>query len=186
EPRKNIARLIRAFARAKRAARLPHKLVLIGARGWKYTNVDQAIEQEKLEDDVIFGDYIPQDELPLCYRAADLFVYPSLYEGFGMPPLDAMSSGTPVVTSNAASLPEVVGDAALQVAPDDEAALADAITRAVTDSALREQMIERGLIQASRFSWARAAQETADVYHAVLKERTFRAKGPEGDRHAAA
>jgi glycosyltransferase involved in cell wall biosynthesis len=186
EPRKNIARLIRAFGRAKRAARLPHKLVLIGARGWKYTDVDQAIEQEKLEDDVIFGDYVPQDELPLCYRAADLFVYPSLYEGFGMPPLDAMAGGTPVVTSNAASLPEVVGDAALQVLPDDEAALADAITRALTDPALREQMIVRGFIQAARFSWARAAQETAGVYHTVLKEKAFSAEESEGDRHAAA
>ena len=186
EPRKNIARLVHAFARAKRAARLPHKLVLIGARGWKYTDVDQAIEQEHLKDDVIFSNYVPQDELPLWYRAADLFVYPSLYEGFGMPPLDAMASGTPVVTSNAASLPEVVGDAGLQVAPDDQAALADAIVRALVEPGLREQLVARGLRQAARFSWARAAHETADIYRAVLEDKFSHAERREGERHAAA
>ena len=185
EPRKNIARLVRAFARAKRDPRLPHKLVLIGARGWKYTDVDQAIEQENLKGEVIFADYVPQDELPLWYRAAELFVYPSLYEGFGMPPLDAMASGTPVVTSNAASLPEVVGDAGLQVAPDDQTALADAIVRALTEPGLREQMIARGLVQASHFSWARAAQETAALYHTTLKADASHAERREGEIHAA-
>ena len=177
EPRKNIARLIRAFARAKRAAQLPHRLVLIGARGWKYAEVDAVIEQEQLKDDVIFAGYVAQDELPLWYRAADLFVYPSLYEGFGLPPLEAMASGTPVVCSNAASLPEVVGDAAIRVSPENEAALADAIVRALTDGTLREQMIARGLAQAAKFSWARAARETTDVYRSVLAE---------GAKHASA
>ncbi|MDE3090567.1 MAG: glycosyltransferase family 4 protein, partial [Chloroflexota bacterium] len=171
EPRKNIARLVRAFARAKRAARLPHRLVLVGARGWKYAEVDAVIEQENMQNEVVFAGYVPQDELPLWYRAADLFVYPSLYEGFGLPSLDAMASGTPVVTSNAAALPEVVGDAALLVAPEDEAALADAIVCALTDPARREAMSARGLAQAAKFSWARAARETADIYRAVLAER---------------
>ena len=177
EPRKNIARLIRAFARAKRAAQLPHRLVLIGARGWKYAEVDAVIEQEQLKDDVIFAGYVAQDELPLWYRAADLFVYPSLYEGFGLPPLEAMASGTPVVCSNAASLPEVVGDAAIQVSPENEAALADAIVRALTDGTLREQMVARGIAQAAKFSWSRAARETTDVYRSVLAE---------GAKHASA
>jgi glycosyltransferase involved in cell wall biosynthesis len=168
EPRKNIARLLRAFARAKRAARLPHCLALIGARGWKYAEVDQTLAQENLANDVLFVGYVPQDELPRWYQAADLFVYPSLYEGFGMPPLDAMASGTPVVTSNAASLPEVVGEAALQVSPTDEIALADAIVRALTDNALREQMIARGLARAAQFSWMRAARETTSLYRTVL------------------
>ena len=175
EPRKNIARLVRAFARAQRAARLPHRLVLIGARGWKYAEVDQVIEQENMKDEVVFTGYVPQDELPLWHRAADLFVYPSLYEGFGLPPLDAMASGTPVVVSNASSLPEVVGDAALLVAPEDEAALADAIVRALTDRARREQMTARGLAQAAKFSWARAARETTEVYRSVLAEGTHHA-----------
>ncbi|MBI5650675.1 MAG: glycosyltransferase family 4 protein [Chloroflexi bacterium] len=168
EPRKNIVGLVRAFARAKRAAHLPHRLVLIGARGWKHAEVDAVIEQESLRDDVIFTGYVPQDELPNWYRAADLFVYPSRYEGFGLPPLEAMASGTPVVTSNAASLPEVVGDAAIQVAPDDQVALADAIIRALTDRAMREQMRARGIAQAARFSWECAGRATADIYHAVL------------------
>ncbi len=171
EPRKNIARLIRAFARAKRAARLPHVLVLIGARGWQYAEVDATLAQENLTNAVRFIGYVPQAELPRWYQAADLFVYPSLYEGFGMPPLDAMASGVPVVTSNVASLPEVVGDAALQVSPTDDAALADAIVRALTDEALRAQMIARGLTQAAQFSWERAGHETVALYRALLESR---------------
>lgn len=170
EPRKNVARLIRAFARAKRNAHLPHRLVLVGARGWKDQEVDAAIEQEGIAEQVIFAGYVAQEELPRWYRAADLFVYPSLYEGFGLPPLEAMACGAPVVSSNASSLPEVIGDAGLLVAPDDEDALADAITRALTDAALREQMIERGLKQAAKFSWARAARETTDIYRTVLAQ----------------
>ena len=170
EPRKNIARLIRAFANAKRTARLPHQLVLVGARGWKYAEVDVAIEETSSTRDIIFAGYVPQDELPLWYQAADLFVYPSLYEGFGMPPLDAMASGVPVITSNTSSLPEVVGDAAIKVAPDDQAAITEAIVRALTNKSLREQMIDRGIIQAQKFSWQRAATETTALYRSVLTE----------------
>jgi glycosyltransferase involved in cell wall biosynthesis len=184
EPRKNLARLLRAFARAKRAARLSHRLVLIGARGWKYTEVDTVIEQERIQDDVIFAGYVPQAELPLWYRAADLFAYPSLYEGFGLPPLEAMACGTPVVTSNAASLPEVVGDAALQIAPDDEGALEEALVRAATDTNLRAQMIARGLAQAAKFSWARTARETTEVYRDVMAESSAR-QVERGARHAS-
>lgn len=179
EPRKNVARLIRAFARAKRAARLPHKLALIGARGWKYAAVDETIARENIADDVIFVGYVPQDELPRWYQAADLFVYPSLYEGFGMPPLDALASGTPVVTSNAASLPEVGGDAAIQIAPEDMDALTDAIVRALTDQDLRAQMIARGLAHAAHFSWERTGRATTALYRALLKS-------PQGVHHAAA
>ena len=175
EPRKNIARLLRAFARAKRDARLPHQLVLIGARGWKYAEVDAVIAQENIAGDVTFAGYVPQEELPDWYRAADLFVYPSRYEGFGLPPLEAMACGTPVVTSNVSSLPEVVGNAALLVSPDDEAALADAIARALSDRALRAQMIARGVTQAARFSWERAGCATTDVYRAVLAQERVHA-----------
>lgn len=186
EPRKNIARLIRAYAHAKRAARLPHRLALVGARGWKYSEVDAVIEQEQVKDDVIFAGYVAPEELPLWYRAADLFVYPSFYEGFGLPPLEAMVSGTPVISSNAASLPEVVGDAAIQVAPDDAAGLADAIVRALNDRTLREQMIARGIARAAQFSWARAAHETTDIYRAVLAEHPSRDFQRNGAKHAPA
>ncbi len=168
EPRKNIVRLLRAFARAKRDAGLPHRLVLVGARGWKYEEVDRVIEEEGIAREVVFTGYVPQEELASCYRAADLFVYPSLYEGFGLPPLEAMACGTPVVTSNTSSLPEVVGDAALLVDPEDEQALAGAIVRALTDHSLRERMTARGVAQAARFSWARAARETTALYREVL------------------
>lgn len=185
EPRKNVARLIRAFARAKRTAHLPHALVLVGARGWKYAEVDAVIEQEGMVNDVIFAGYVPQEELPIWYHAADLFVYPSLYEGFGLPPLEAMASGTPVVTSSASSLPEVVGDAALIVAPDDETALADAIIRGVSDRVLRDELRTRGFIQAGKFSWKRTARETIDVYQTVLsRDRQRRHLRWKGDANA--
>ncbi|MBI5034334.1 MAG: glycosyltransferase family 4 protein [Chloroflexi bacterium] len=171
EPRKNLARLVRAFARAKRSAKFPHCLVLVGARGWKYADVDAAIEQADIKDAVIFAGYAPQNELPLWYQIADLFAYPSIYEGFGLPPLEAMACGTPVVTSNASAIPEVVGDAAITVAPDDEAALGDAIIRVLTDHALYEQMVARGLAQAKKFSWERAAKKTTAIYRAVLSQR---------------
>lgn len=181
EPRKNVVRLIRAFARAKRTARLPHALVLVGARGWKYAEVDAVIEQEGLMNDVIFAGYVPQDELPIWYRAADLFVYPSLFEGFGLPPLEAMASGTPVVTSRASSLPEVVGDAAILVAPEDETELADAITRGVSDRTLRDELRTRGQTRVTNFSWKRAAHETIQIYQTVLsrdrRRRHLRGKG---------
>ncbi len=171
EPRKNIARLLRAFAQAKRAARLPHRLVLVGARGWKYSEIDRIVAEEQLTDSVVFTGYVAQEELPYWYRAADLLVYPSLYEGFGLPPLEAMASGLPVVSSNASSLPEVVGDAALVIDPEDEEALADAIVCGVTDHTVREEMVARGLKQASKFSWVRTARETVQVYAAVFAER---------------
>jgi len=112
-----------------------------------------------------------QQELPWWYNAADLFVYPSRYEGFGLPVLEAMASGTPVVTTHVASLPEVAGDAALLVSPDEEGQLIEAMRRALSDESLRQEMINKGLAHAADFTWARTAQQTVDIYHRALGKK---------------
>ena len=116
---------------------------------------------------VIFVDYVSERELARYYSSARLLAYPSLYEGFGLPPLEAMACGCPVVTSNVSSLPEVVGDAGITVDPNDTDGLAQAMRRVLTDSKLREDMIKKGLEQAKKFSWEKAAEQTLEVYHKV-------------------
>ena len=165
EPRKNVVRLIEAYSRLRDGQ---VKLVIGGARGWLYEEVFARVEELDLTDDVLFPGYIPSDELPLWYNAAELFVYPSLYEGFGLPPLEAMACGTPVLTSNVSSLPEVVGEAGLTVDPMDSEGLAEAMNQVLGDGVLRQSMRERGLARAGRFSWARAARETIEVYQRAL------------------
>jgi glycosyltransferase involved in cell wall biosynthesis len=165
EPRKNVARLVEAYSRLRDGQ---VKLVIGGARGWLYEEVFARVEELKLTGDVLFPGYIPPDELPLWYNAAELFVYPSLYEGFGLPPLEAMACGTPVITSNVSSLPEVVGEAGLTVDPMDSEGLAEAMNQVLSDGILRQSMREQGLARAGRFSWAKAAQETVEVYQRAL------------------
>ena len=167
EPRKNVPTLVRAFARLRREHDVPHALVLAGGKGWLYDEVFELVHQLGLEREVFFPGFVPFDEQPLWYSAADVFAYPAVYEGFGMPPLEAMACGTPVVTSNRSSLPEVVGDAGLQVDPRDEAALADAIWRAIDDGALRARMREMGLARAKQFDWIEIARRTDAVYEAA-------------------
>ena len=167
EPRKNVAQLVRAFAALQPAGR--PKLVIAGAKGWGYDDVYAAAEQSGISSDIIFAGYIAQTELPLWYNAAELFVYPSHYEGFGLPVVEAMACGTPAIPSNVSSLPEVAGDAALTVAPADTSGLTGAIERALSDAPLRAQMKERGLAQAAQFTWRRVAEQTAHVYGQVLK-----------------
>jgi len=122
-----------------------------------------------LDSEVMFPGYIPVSELPLWYNAAELFVYPSLYEGFGLPPLEAMACGTPVVVANTSSLPEVVGQAGLTVDPLDVEGLAEAMRRALSDAGLRQEMRERGLQRARDFSWTKTAQETVQVYRRMME-----------------
>jgi glycosyltransferase involved in cell wall biosynthesis len=126
------------------------------------------VEESNLGSHVIFPGYVPSDELPAFYSAADLFVFPSLYEGFGLPPLEAMACGTPVVASNASALPEVVGDAALMVDPYSVAALADGMRRVLADPALQAALQARGLKRAAEFSWTRTALQTLEVYKQAL------------------
>lgn len=171
EPRKNQVRLLEAYA-ALRAEFPEVGLVVVGRRGWLYDDFFARLTALGLEERVIFPGFVPEDDLPCFYQAAECFVYPSLYEGFGLPPLEALACGTPVICSDAASLPEVVGSAGLLVPPTDTAALTAAIRRVLADPALRAELAARGPHQAARFSWQRAAEETRAVYRRVLVARS--------------
>jgi glycosyltransferase involved in cell wall biosynthesis len=167
EPRKNLEGLLRAFGAAKREG-LPHTLVVTGARGWGRSRLAAIVEELRLEESVVFTGFVDDHDLPHLYAGADFFVYPSLYEGFGLPPLEAMACGTPVITSNVSSLPEVTGEAALLVDPRSVTDLAAAMVRLAGDASLRETLRERGLARARLFSWERTAAETLTVYRGVL------------------
>ena len=146
-------------------------LVVVGARGWLYDDVFRAVERLGLAGRVRFAGHVPGEQLPLWYNAAEVFVYPSLYEGFGLPPLEALACGTPVVTSATSAMPEVVGDAAVLVDPRDPEALAAALTRLLAAAALRATLRDRGPRRAALFSWARTAAATRAVYDEVLAGR---------------
>jgi glycosyltransferase involved in cell wall biosynthesis len=164
EPRKNLGLLVRAFARMN----TDHALVLAGGKGWLYDAIFAEVRSLGLESRVLFPGFIPFEEQPLWYNAAAALAYPSLYEGFGLPPLESMACGTPVVCANSSSLPEVVGDAGLLVDPRDDAGLAEALGRLTEDAPLRERLREAGLSRARLFSWDDVARRTVDVYRAAL------------------
>jgi glycosyltransferase involved in cell wall biosynthesis len=167
EPRKKVDRLVEAFGLV--AGKLPGvDLVIAGRRGWMYDQIFARVEALGLRDRVRFTGYVLSQDLPALYGGARLFAYPSKYEGFGIPVLEAMSCGAPVVTTNVSSMPEVAGDAAILVAPDDVAGLAEALLRVSTDHALRDDLACRGLARAKTFSWERCARETIAVYEAAL------------------
>ncbi len=167
EPRKNLKKLIEAFGEFKKSGPAEHKLVIAGGRGWQYEDIFKAVGKLGLSKEIIFPDYIPERDLPLIYNAADLFVYPSLYEGFGLPVLEAMACGVAVITSNVSSLPEVAGDAAVLVDPDDTRAIAEAMENVLQDNDLKRKMIENGLKRAAMFSWQEMAKKTLEVYSQV-------------------
>lgn len=176
QPRKNMRRLVEAFAGAMTYQSgspspplpLPYShspiLVIAGKAQWRESEVVRAVAEAGLEDQVVFPGYVDEDDLPALYSAATVFVYPSLYEGFGLPPLEAMACGTPVISSNAASLPEVVGNAARMVDPTDSEDLSQALVDVLTNPGLRADLRVRGLHRASQFSWERCAAETLAVY----------------------
>jgi len=169
QPRKNLARLVRAYSdlrRARRGSNLP-QLVLAGKRAWLYGETLGAIEAGGVRDSVVLTGYVREDDLPALYSGALCFVYPSFFEGFGLPPLEAMSCGAPVVAGDRTSLPEVVGDAGLLVDPFDEGALADAVGRLIDDPGLRRELRERGLSRARIFDWRETARMTLQVYRKV-------------------
>ena len=162
QPRKNQVRLLQAFAQAKANGNLPHKLVIAGQPWWQAdTIMDMA---RALGDAVVFTGYVPEVELPLMYNASELFCYPSLFEGFGLPVLEAMACGVPVITSNVTALPEVAGDAACLVNPYDVSELADALSRLANDAGMQQVLRARGLTRVQTFSWAHMAEQTLTVY----------------------
>lgn len=169
EPRKNLVALLGAY-RELRAEGRPEKLVVVGRKGWLHGPTFSRLRELGLEGEVLFLGYVADDDLPAIYSAASVFVFPSLYEGFGLPPLEAMACGTPVVCSNASSLPEVCGDAAILVPPTDVLAMTAALRRVLDDPELRLQLRSRGLRQAARFSWEEVAARTISVYREVIGE----------------
>jgi len=169
EPRKNIPGLIRAFHKIKN--RFPdYQLVIAGKRGWKFQEIFKTVGELRLEDKVIFTGYLPGEDTPLLYSGAQAFVYPTLYEGFGFPPLEAMASGIPVITSNLSSLPEVVGEAGILIDPNNIDELSRTIESVLCDENLRKGLREKGLRQAAKFSWKRCAQETLKIYQEVYNQ----------------
>lgn len=141
--------------------------MLIGQKGWKYEPIFQEIERSPWKEKIYHLDYLSDELVALFYAKADVFVYPSHYEGFGLPVLETMILGAPVVTSNTSSLPEVAGDAALLINPDDVEELTNAILQIISDSRLRDRLVKKGKDQASLFSWERTARETLHVYKSV-------------------
>lgn len=160
-PRKNVRRLIEAFDRLKHRTDLPHKLVLVGPDN---KHIFQSMDIEATSEVVLPG-YVTQRELKFAYDNAAAFVFPSLYEGFGLPPLEAMACGTPVVASNATSLPEVLGDAAVLVDPKNTAVISDAIERVIRDEGLRRQLVEKGREQAQSFHWKRVGSDMMSIFN---------------------
>jgi glycosyltransferase involved in cell wall biosynthesis len=174
EPRKNLTGLIAAFALVRRrlgAAAPAPQLVLVGTRAWLHSSIFRAVETHGLRDDVVFTDYVPIADLPALYAGATCFVFPSLYEGFGLPVLEAMAAGTPVIAARAGSIPEVAGDAALLVDARVPEELAAAIETVVMDARLRERLIAQGRARAATFDWASVARRTLAVYEAVHNRR---------------
>lgn len=167
QPRKNLNRLVAAFAQLKREKRVGHQLVFAGRAKWRESELFEVIRREGLMDDVVFPGYLPDEGLADLYREAAVFVYPSLYEGFGLPVLEAMACGAPVITSNVASIPEVAGSAAVMVDPLDVQSLKDALSRVLADEAVRHDLSARGEKQAALFSWEKTAQKTWEFYQAM-------------------
>jgi alpha-1,3-rhamnosyl/mannosyltransferase len=170
EPRKNLERLARAYAALPSALKERHPLAIVGARGWLNRDLERVLAPLEAGGTVRRLGYVAEDELPSIYAGAHAFAFPSLYEGFGLPVLEAMASGVPVLTSNVSSLPEVAGDAALTVDPFDERALGESLVRLLEDDAWRKAAAALGLLRAQRHPWSRCVESTIDAYRETSHE----------------
>jgi len=168
EPRKNIINVIEAFIKLKQEGNVEQKLVITGRKGWLYKEILEKMQKAPFFQDIVFTDFINDEDLPFLYSGADIFLYPSLYEGFGLPVLEAMACGVPVITSNISSLPEVAGDAALLVNPMNVEEIARAVETLKRDRKLREKMRKKALERAKLFSWEKAAKETLKIYEKTI------------------
>jgi glycosyltransferase involved in cell wall biosynthesis len=165
EPRKNLERLLTAYLHLPATIRKEYKLVLTGFAGWKNASIMELIA--RAQEQIIFLGYLSVHELALLYNAADIFAYPSLYEGFGLPPIEAMACGTPVLVSNVASLPEVCGEAAMYCDPLNVEHITAQLQSLLADSALQKQLVEKGKQQIRTYTWKNSAQQLLSLFHEV-------------------
>jgi len=163
EPRKNINLIIKAFQEIKRN-NLPHKLVIVGKFGWKYQSILTSL---KGSNDIILTGYVKKEDLPEFYSNAEFLVYPSLYEGFGLPPLQAMACSCPVISSNTSSLPEVIGNAGILINPKDKETLKSSMLKLIKDRSLISELKKKGLKQSKKFSWEESAKKTLNIYNSL-------------------
>jgi glycosyltransferase involved in cell wall biosynthesis len=167
-PRKNLSFLIEVFSKVRQ--NIPNiQLVITGKKGWYYENLFEMVDKLGLHKDVIFTGYIEDQEAPILYSAATIYAFPSLYEGFGLPPLEAMSCGTPIVASNTSSIPEVVGDAGVLLSPIDKIGWSKALQKVLSSTAEQKKMSNQSLERAKNFSWRKTAEKTISIYEEILK-----------------
>jgi len=164
EPRKNVDGLIKAFDWLKKHYGIGYKLFIVGMKGWMFEDIFKAYEQAEFKKDIIFKGYVPEEELKMLYQQASVFVYPSFYEGFGLPIIEAFGNGTPVVTSKTSSCGEIGADTALLIDPCNYKEIADAILRLIKDGKLKEALINKGLSRAREFTWARTAADFLKLF----------------------
>ncbi|MFH1453373.1 MAG: glycosyltransferase [Armatimonadota bacterium] len=173
EPRKNVLGLIKAFNTFKKTDDKNYKLVITGSPGWLYNDIYTTVDELKIKDDVVFTGYLADEDIPKLYNAADLLVYPSFYEGFGFPIVEAMKCGTPTIASNISSLPEVVGDAGILIDPNNTDEIAEAISNVLNDDELKKKLVKNGIERAKLFTWERSADNVIDIYNKCLENKKF-------------
>ena len=171
QPRKNLPLAVQAFAQAVVPGRLPHRLVIVGKPGWGMEELQRAIARWQVQDRAILTGYVPDEHLSCFYSAADALMYPSLYEGFGLPPLEAMQCGCPVLASDIPVMHEVVGEAGMLLSPHDPVVWAQALHTVLNNEWVRQQMRERGFRQAALFSWRESARRTLEVYESICPSK---------------